>query len=103
MKPVSPVRFRAVAQLDDYENFKFKHPQEMSLSVRLHDADGKSIGLAFLDKRSPDALRLFEALKDGRKHAVAVDLRYVPYPQGGSFFAISRVVQTGSWFYEPAP
>ena len=100
-KPVWPVRFRAVAQLDDYENFKFKYPSELTLNIRLTDADGKSIGQAYLDKKSPDGRLLFEALKDGRRHAVAVDLRYIPYPQGGNVFLISKVVQTDSWFCEP--
>jgi hypothetical protein len=100
-KPVWPVRFRAVAQLDDYENFKFKYPSELTLNIRLTDADGKSIGQAYLDKKSPDGRLLFEALKDGRRHAVAVDLRYIPYPQGGNVFLISKVVQSDSWFCEP--
>jgi hypothetical protein len=99
-KPVWPVRFRAVAQLDDYENFKFKYPQEATLSLRLTDADGKSIGQAYLDKISPDGRRLFNVLKDGRKHAVAVNLRYIPYPQGGNVFLVFQVVQSDSWFYE---
>jgi hypothetical protein len=86
--------------LDDYENFKFKYPQEATLSLRLTDADGKSIGQAYLDKISPDGRQLFNVLKDGRKHAVAVDLRYIPYPQGGNVFLVFQVVQGDSWFCE---
>jgi hypothetical protein len=100
-KPVWPVRFRALAQLDDYENSRFKYPEDATLSIRLTDADGKSIGQAYLDKKSPDGFRLFDVLKDGRRHAVAVDLRYIPYPQEGNTFLISKVVQSESWFYEP--
>ena len=98
-QPVWPIRFRAIAQLDDYENFKFKYPQEATLNVRLTDADEKSIGQAYVDKKSPDGRR-FSTRSRRPQARRRLDLRYVPYPQGGNTFLISKVVQSDSWFYE---
>jgi hypothetical protein len=100
-KPLHPVRFRVLAQLNDYANFQFKDPEDAMLNLQITDAEGKSIGQAFLDKNSADGRTLFKALKDGRQHAIAVDLRYLSSAPGGAAFLISKVVRSDSWFFEP--
>ena len=63
--------FRVTAKASDY--FNFHYVQEKYYSFQLKDADGENIW-GYADRMSPEGLAIFTALKDGKSHAVMIEL-----------------------------
>lgn len=84
--PTQPVKFRLVVQLDDYYNFEFDDLRDKYWSIQLYvvnfdDPMGRTLtGLnGFIDKNSEDGKKLFDLVKDGKEHAVVMEIMY---PEG---------------------
>ena len=65
-------------------------------SVEL-DAVGGTIGHGYARKDSTFGQALFEALKDGKKHQITVEIQYPENADAPSVFLISKLLTVDSW------
>lgn len=98
--PTSPVRFSAYATLGDFYNYEFSDSQIDTWSMNLVESSGKEIGYGYARKSTPMGQKLFQLLKDGKKHRIVVQLQYLPKAQSSYHFLISEVINFDGWWYE---
>ena len=75
-RPTTPVRFRVWAELSDYYNYAFMNGQKQWYSVALSDDGDKELPTGYIAKNSDSGQRVFDLLKDGRKHRMVVDIAF---------------------------
>ncbi|MDC0749977.1 hypothetical protein [Polyangium mundeleinium] len=83
--------FRGWAKLTDYYNFDYDDAEKTHQSIELRDADGARI-TGYIRRDAPTAAALLETLKDGKEHAVMIELRYPPESKDSSVVGIERFV-----------
>ncbi len=98
-KPVSPVRFRALATLDDYYNYEFSNAKNIAYCIKFSNGDGGFIGYGYIAKNTSVGQKLFQILEDGTSHPMVVELQYLPDAEHSHHFLISAVISFSGWSY----
>lgn len=83
-------RFRLLAEISDYYNYEYSHAKAKVYSLALKDDDNESIA-GYVDKDSDLGKNLFDSLKDGKSHAVVLELTYRKGSQSASIVTITNM------------
>jgi hypothetical protein len=86
-----PSRFRVYAELSDYYNYEFGGAKNKMYSVKLSDERGENIA-GYVEKETDLGKQLFELLKDGKSHAVVLELTYKKRSQASGVVNITNMV-----------
>jgi hypothetical protein len=73
--PKSESTVRAIVRLSDMFPYEVRQAQDQLLSIYVGDETGNSL-YALVKKDSEDGKKFFDALKDGRNHALTVKISY---------------------------
>lgn len=90
-RTTTPRLFRLWAELQNYYNFEYSNAERTHVSVNLRDKEGKSIA-GYIRRDAPTAPALLDILKDGKRHAVILELQYMPDSRDASVVEIRRFV-----------
>lgn len=91
--PSSPRNFRVYAIFDDYYNYYFRDKEITHYSIQLresqwdHNIDQVISLHGYIRKNSEKGKRLFDILKDGRRHPITVKIK-PPYDKSGDVYHI---------------
>jgi hypothetical protein len=97
--PKTSTIFRVGATISDYYNYSYSNKQSEFYSVEIRDNNNESLH-AYLRKSAPASAALFDVLKDGREHAMMVELAYPTSGAESSVVNMTRMVARG-WSEQP--
>ena len=76
-RPSKPTRLSFEVQLDNIYLWGYLYAGDSHYSIRLTDPFNKRLGITgYITKESPDGRKLYEKLKDGRKHFAILEICY---------------------------
>jgi hypothetical protein len=96
--PPGPNVFRLVGEFDSFYLDCFRDMHQHMYSIDLYDKDSGEHINGYIAKGCPDGKEIYELMKDGRKHAITVELRY-PKDGGSGVALISKLIRP-NWFTE---
>ena len=90
-RTTTPRLFRISTELSSIYMAEYGHAEKTHLALSLRNQEGKMIW-GYLRRDSPTAPGLLEALKDGKRHAVILELQYLPDSRDASVVEVQRFV-----------
>lgn len=98
--PKGPTLFRVYGAISDYYNYAFRDARATHYSIAVTEGDGTGEQVsAYLPKSAATAPAAFALLKDGRSHAMMVELDYGASRES-SIVGMTRFVAP-SWLQQP--
>jgi hypothetical protein len=89
-----PSLFRLYARLSDVYKAEFSKALRTHHALTLRDRDGKTVQ-GYLARASVDAAKVFDELKDGKEHALVVELGYGKLSTDPDVVEVRRLVGIG--------
>jgi len=91
-----PTEFRVSATIGTYYNYNYRHAKNTHWNVSISDNDGNSISGCYISKSSAEGKRLYEILKDGKRHALILEIKIdATESDAGNIAIITKVIKEG--------
>jgi len=91
-----PTEFRVNATIGTYYNYNFSDAKNTHWNVNIEDKEGNNIRGCYISKSSAEGKKLYEILKDGKTHALILELKIdATENNSGGIAIITKVVKDG--------
>lgn len=91
-----PTEFRVNATIGNYYNYNYRDGKNTHWNVSIQDNENNSISGCYISKSSAEGKKLYEILKDGKTHALILELKIdATENNSGNIAIITKVVKNG--------
>lgn len=91
-----PTELRVKASIGSYYNYNYRDAKNSHWNVSIEDIDYNSIAGCYISKSSAEGKKLYEILKDGKSHALIIELKIDSSgDNSGNIAIITKLVKEG--------